>query len=54
MTWANITVVVSRFNAPPDSESSAVVDTKVSLDSIVGQEKPRRKLNDTDEFVLKK
>lgn len=49
----NITVVVSRFNAPPDKDSSAVVDTKVPLDSIVGQDKPRKNLNDTDEFIPK-
>ena len=50
----NITVVVSRFNAPPSRSSSAVVDTKVPLDSIVGQEKPRRNLNDTDAFFPNK
>lgn len=50
----NITVVVSRFAAPPDRASSAVVDTKVSLDSIVRQSKPRRNLSDTDEFFPSK
>lgn len=49
----NITVIVSRFNSPPDSNESTMVETQVPLDSIVGQSNQPTNLHDTDVFIPK-